>query len=217
MKARRMTMRRGAAAAAMGIAILGGITTATPAHAGDTVSGASAEAAGDGLGRCQPALQDLPPRRHPPGRAHLLLQPALVAPASCTRHVHQPPQPPHHLHAVGSLAQARPEVLHELQLRRRLRVRLGGPALGQPRGRTSDCGAVQHHPAHPTEPGDPGVQRQRRVRCTSGVPLSRCCSPAGRPGPSACRRYDHGHDGFGTDDPRDLRRTSSRRTNQGDV
>ncbi|TWV34708.1 hypothetical protein FRZ03_27905 [Streptomyces misionensis] len=45
MKARRMTMRRGAAAAAMGIAILGGITVAAPAHAGTTAQETSPAAA----------------------------------------------------------------------------------------------------------------------------------------------------------------------------
>lgn len=40
MKAHRMIMRRGAAAAAMGIAILGGMTVAAPAHADTAARGA---------------------------------------------------------------------------------------------------------------------------------------------------------------------------------
>ncbi|MBA9050576.1 MULTISPECIES: hypothetical protein [Streptomyces] len=44
MKARRITMRHGAAAAATGIAILGGMTVAAPAHAGTTARGSSTPA-----------------------------------------------------------------------------------------------------------------------------------------------------------------------------
>ncbi|MGI5262410.1 hypothetical protein [Streptomyces angustmyceticus] len=48
MKVRRIGMRRGAAAAAMSIALLGGMTVAAPAHAGTTVAarGSSPAAAG---------------------------------------------------------------------------------------------------------------------------------------------------------------------------
>ncbi|MEU0333833.1 hypothetical protein [Streptomyces sp. NPDC006193] len=46
MKARRMTVRRGAAAAAMAVAMLGGVSVAAPAHAGATAQEAAPAASG---------------------------------------------------------------------------------------------------------------------------------------------------------------------------
>ncbi|GES28428.1 hypothetical protein AB0G60_00160 [Streptomyces angustmyceticus] len=51
MKVRRMVMRRGAAAAAMSIALLGGMTVAAPAHAGTTAAARGAVPAAAGADR----------------------------------------------------------------------------------------------------------------------------------------------------------------------